>query len=170
MIIMSKKILIICNIALLLAVAAFATLFFTTRTNEVPSDEPPEWKVLFMKNYTQEQIKEMEMDLALRASLWQGHGVPDQDDISMAEALERSKQALIQQKGFSEEEIATYFLLPYYLTSQGSFVTTDGKRVPLPAPYWQMNYEGGPLKLYSVFLDAKTGEILTITSPEDGNG
>ena len=75
-----------------------------------------------------------------------------------------------EQKGVSEEEIAAYFMLPYFMTSNGSFVDTDGKLVPWPSSYWQMYYDSDPFTFYTVCLDTKTGDVLMITDPGDANG
>lgn len=154
--------------ALVMALMLCTLPALATTPDEDPDLEyEDEWKVMPMKGYTDEQVAKIEEELALRATAWPSHGVPGEGHMPLLEAVEISNKALVENKSMTATAVEASSLLPYFLT-EDSYVNIGGEPVTLTAPYWQMNYEGSGF--YTVYMDAKTGDVITIAGIEDANG
>lgn len=157
-----QKFMICCILCLMVACLPIALV-----AEEGPQPEGrPQGDALSLREWTAEELDALQQGLSERAAAWDGHGQPAAEQIQLPQALALTEQALQQQRGLSSDEIATFAVLPYFITADGS-VNVDGASVSLPAPYWQMNYGNGE---YTVYLDANTGTILAIPGLADGNG
>lgn len=154
----------LCCVLCLLMAMCFSTAL---ATDEGPQPEGrPQGEALSLHEWSAEELEALQHGLSERAGAWDGHGLPDAEQIQLPQALTLTEQALQQQMGLTSDEIAAFTVLPYFITVDGQ-VNVGGSPVALPAPYWQMHYGNGA---YTVYLDANTGVILAISSLSDGNG
>lgn len=125
------------------------------------------WSLVSLVGYSEKDIMILEDDIATRANEWPSHGTPSPEAIPLSKAMELCSEALQTVKSVSAETLVDISVLPYFLEGD-SWVHVDGQEVDLYGPYWQMNCfgPGG----YTVYMDAKTGEVLAIPGETDANG
>ena len=127
-------------------------------------------KVLPLQEVNDAQLSELEADLAKKAEERADFGTPGADEMTMEQALEASHKAMNESQGLTAEMLTQYSVSPIFSVENGS-VNINGSPVFLSPPYWQMTYmDKNGSAVYTVYLDAKTGEVLAVAVPEDTNG
>lgn len=160
----NRKFVLCCMLCLLVALC-LPTAFATEELGPQPEDRP-QGEALSLREWSAEELESLQRGLSERSGAWAGHGLPSAEQIQLPQALALTEQALQQHMGLTSDTIATFTVLPYFMTVNGQ-VNINGAPVDLPAPYWQMYYGNGE---YTVYLDASTGAILAIPGLSDGNG
>ena len=164
---MKTKVFLIVILVLGLGVCGFAgwQIFHKDALPVVQGD-----KVLPLLEFDEAQVSELSADLEKRAEERSDLGTPGSGELSMEQALEAANKAMGEFQGLTAEALKQYSLHPLF-SVEDSFVNIAGNPQTLPAPYWQLTYmDGQGSAVYTVYLNAKTGEVLAVAAPEDSNG
>ena len=126
-------------------------------------------KVLPLAEFGEAQVSELGADLEKRAEERSDLGTPGSDELSLEQALEAASKAMEDHLGLTADALKQYAIHPLFAV-ENNFVNIGGNPKTLPAPYWQLTYMEGSSAVYTVYLNAKTGEVLAVAAPEDSNG
>lgn len=125
----------------------------------------PQPHQLELGNYDEEDVAAVLQDLEAQADESPWRGLPTEEQLQFLEALALSNEALMAHTGMSEEKLLRSWVIPIFCIGEDTF-DVDGQMIIVREPRWVMNYPN-----HSVFLDATTGEVITIMGGNpNGNG